>query len=122
MGEYIASETVKQMIRNGTLVKGSKVHVLGLTFKENVPDLRNTKVINLINEIESYGIEVYVHDPVASAAEALHEYGVELISWEDLPIADAIVMAVMHKKLLEVPLTEYFKKNQEERLLCRCKG
>jgi UDP-N-acetyl-D-galactosamine dehydrogenase len=110
MGEYIASQTVKQIIKNGTPVKGSRVNVLGLTFKENVPDLRNSKVIDVINELESFGIEVHVHDPLASKDEAMHEYGVELVSWEDLPVADAIVMAVVHNKLLDTPLTEYLTK------------
>ena len=64
----------------------------------------------MINELKSYGIEVYVHDPLASRAEAMHEYGVELISWKDLPVADAIVMAVMHNKLLDIPLPEYLSK------------
>jgi UDP-N-acetyl-D-galactosamine dehydrogenase len=110
MGEYIASQTVKQMIKNGTPIKGSRVHVLGLTFKENVPDLRNSKVIDVINELKSYGIEVCVHDPIASREEAMHEYGVELMSWKDLPVADAIVVAVIHNKLIDTPLTEYLSK------------
>jgi UDP-N-acetyl-D-galactosamine dehydrogenase len=86
------------------------VHVLGLTFKENVPDLRNSKVIDVINELKSYGIEVCVHDPIASREEAMHEYGVELMSWKDLPVADAIVVAVIHNKLIDTPLTEYLSK------------
>jgi UDP-N-acetyl-D-galactosamine dehydrogenase len=110
MGEYIASQTVKQMIKNGTPIKGSRVHVLGLTFKENVPDLRNSKVIDVINELKTYGIEVCVHDPIASRDEAMHEYGVELMSWKDLPVADAIVVAVIHDKLIDTPLTEYLSK------------
>ena len=110
MGEYIASQTVKQMIKCSTPIKGAKVHVLGLTFKENVPDLRNSRVIDVINELKSYGIEVYVHDPLASKSEAMHEYGVELVSWKDLPVADAIVMAVVHNNLLDMPLPEYLSK------------
>ena len=110
MGEYIAAQTVKQMIKCSTPIKGAKVHVLGLTFKENVPDLRNSRVIDVINELKSYGIEVYVHDPLASAAEAMHEYGVELVPWKDLPVADAIVMAVVHNNLLDMPLQEYLSK------------
>ena len=110
MGEYIASQTVKQMIKCSTPIKGAKVHVLGLTFKENVPDLRNSRVIDVINELKSYGIEVYVHDPLASKSEAMHEYGVELVSWKDLPVADAIVMAVVHNQLLDMPLPEYLSK------------
>ena len=110
MGKYIAEQTVKQMINNGASVKGSKVHVLGLTFKEDVPDLRNSRVVDLIDELKSFGVEVYVHDPVASKAEALHEYAIELSSWEDLPVADAIVVAVAHREYLERPLADYFRK------------
>ena len=77
-------------------VKGAQVVVLGLTFKENCPDLRNSRVIDIIRELESYGVEVSVHDPLADASEAIHEYGVTLKSWEQLPRADAIVLAVAH--------------------------
>lgn len=110
MGEYIAVQTVKHMINDGTAVRGASVSVLGLTFKENVPDLRNSKVIDIINELKTYGINVYVHDPLASKSEAMHEYGVELTSWEDLPVADAIVLAVPHRQFLEMPVDVYMEK------------
>ncbi|MBE2245226.1 MAG: nucleotide sugar dehydrogenase, partial [Burkholderiaceae bacterium] len=71
--------------------------VLGLTFKEDCADLRNSKVVDIINELRSYGVRVAVHDPQADPAEALHEYGVTLVPWEDLPRADAIIAAVAHK-------------------------
>ena len=74
MGKFIAEQTVKHMIRNGSQVKGSRVNVLGLTFKENCPDIRNTRVIDVIHELKSYGIDVHVHDPVSDAEEARHEY------------------------------------------------
>ena len=98
MGKYVAEQTVKNLIRGGRSVKGAKVAVLGLTFKENCPDLRNSRVIDIIRELESYGVEVSVHDPLADAAEAMHEYGVTLQSWEALPRADAIVLAVAHEE------------------------
>jgi UDP-N-acetyl-D-galactosamine dehydrogenase len=113
MGEYIAAQTVKQMINSGTPVKGSKVHVLGLTFKEDVPDLRNSKVIDVINELRSFGVNVCVHDPLAEPDEARHEYGVDLLSWEDLPRADAIVMAVAHQEFLNRPVTDYLTRVRE---------
>src|SRR5215467_13610578 len=94
MGKFIAEQTVKQMIRNGSPVKGANVIVLGLTFKENVPDLRNSRVIDVINELKSYGAHVHVHDPVPDPQEARHEYGLELSSWDGLPAADAMVVAV----------------------------
>ncbi len=96
MGKYIAEQTVKQMIQAGFPVKGAHVLVLGLTFKENCPDLRNSRVIDVIRELASYGAIVHVHDPVADAAEARHEYGVELEAWESLPRAPAVVAAVAH--------------------------
>ncbi len=98
MGAYIAHETVKEMIKAGLPVRGSHVTVLGLTFKENCPDLRNSKVIDVIRELQSYGVIVHVHDPVAAGAEAEHEYGVHLESWDELPQAHAVVAAVAHKE------------------------
>ena len=110
MGAYIAAQTVKQMIKSGTPIKGSKVHVFGLTFKEDVPDLRNSRVIDIIHELESFGVDVDVHDPLASKEEALHEYDVKLMGWDDLPVADAIIMAVAHEEFLERPLSDYQQK------------
>ena len=98
MGKFIAEQTIKRMIAGGSPVKGAKVNVLGLTFKENCGDLRNSKVIDIINELKTYGVEVFVTDPQAKSAEAVHEYGVALTPWNDLPRADAIVAAVSHKE------------------------
>ncbi len=102
MGKYIAEQTVKQMIAGGSYVKGAKVNVLGLTFKENCADLRNSKVVDIIQELKTYGVEVFVHDPEGDPDEAMHEYGVRLLPWDALPRADAIVAAVAHKGLLEL--------------------
>jgi UDP-N-acetyl-D-glucosamine/UDP-N-acetyl-D-galactosamine dehydrogenase len=110
MGKHIAEQTVKNMINAGSQVKGAKVNVLGLTFKENCPDLRNSKVIDIIQELQSYGIDVQVHDPMAEAAEAKHEYGVTLSTWDDLPQADAIVAAVAHREFLARPIGDYLAK------------
>ena len=98
MGKFIAEQTIKQMIAGGNHIKGAKVVVLGLTFKEDCADLRNSKVVDIIHELQSYGVEVFVHDPQADGAEAVHEYGVELTAWDDLPQADAIVAAVAHRE------------------------
>ncbi len=100
MGKFIAEQTVKELIRSGHPVKGARVNVLGLTFKEDVPDLRNSRVIDVIRELSSYGIEVHVHDPIAKSRDAMHEYGVELVSWDALPVADALIAAVAHKKFI----------------------
>lgn len=96
MGKFVAEKTIKQMVLNGHPVKNMPIIVLGLTFKEDCPDLRNSRVIDVIQELESYGAKVFVHDPVAEAKEAQHEYGVDLVAWEDLPKAAAIVLAVGH--------------------------
>ncbi len=113
MGKFIAEQTIKKMIAAGSQIRGAKVIVLGLTFKENVPDLRNSKVVDLIRELESYGVEVHVHDPVADPAEAHHEYGVELCDWKSLPCADAMVVAVAHNEFIARALPEYLGKMSE---------
>ena len=107
MGKFIAEQTVKQMIRAGFPVKGGRVNVLGLTFKENCPDLRNSRVIDVVRELDSYGVDVRVHDPVANPDEAMHEYGVKLIPWHELPRAHAIVAAVAHTAFRQRPVDDY---------------
>lgn len=107
MATYVAQQTVKCMIRNGSAVRGAKVIVLGLTFKENCPDLRNSKVADVVRELQDFGCEVTVHDPIAEPAEANHEYGISLTAWNQLPAqADAIIAAVSHKEYLAMPLTD----------------
>jgi UDP-N-acetyl-D-galactosamine dehydrogenase len=110
MGKYVAEQTVKCMINAGQPVKRGDAIVLGLTFKEDCPDLRNSKVIDVIRELQTYGLTVHVHDPVASATEALREYGVELVEWNDLPVAGAIVAAVSHRSLVEMPASQVLSK------------
>jgi UDP-N-acetyl-D-galactosamine dehydrogenase len=110
MGKYIAEQTVKQLIQNGFGVKDADVIVLGLTFKENCPDLRNSKVIDVVRELRSYGARVHVHDPVAEPAEAKHEYDLELTPWDRLPRASAIVAAVAHRQYREMPLESQLAK------------
>lgn len=104
MGKFIAEQTVKQMIAAGSPILGANVTVLGITFKENVSDLRNSKAVDLIRELESYGVRVHVHDPVADSGEARREYGVELQEWSNLPQADAIIAAVSHRDYSSMPL------------------
>ncbi len=112
MGAFIAQRTVKEMISAGFHVKDAPVIVLGLTFKEDVPDLRNSKVIDVVRELESYGARVFVHDPVAEADEARHEYGVDLAAWDELPQAAAIVAAVSHARYRELGLDAIAAKAQ----------
>jgi UDP-N-acetyl-D-galactosamine dehydrogenase len=107
MGAYVAQQTLKQLIKNGSPLPGAKVIVLGLTFKENCPDLRNSKVADVIRELKELGCDISVHDPIADSAEAEHHYGVSLTPWEQLPAqADAIVAAVPHKSYLTMPLPD----------------
>lgn len=96
MGKYIADTTIKQLIRADKAVKGARVLVLGLTFKENVPDIRNTRVIDIIHELREFQVEVLVHDPVADSTEAHHEYGIKLQSLEEIGPVDGVVLAVAH--------------------------
>jgi UDP-N-acetyl-D-galactosamine dehydrogenase len=113
MAKFVAEKTVKSMISSGFHVKGSKVNVIGLTFKENCPDLRNSKVADIVHELESYGCDVHVYDPVADAAEARHEYHIKLESWDSLPKADALVVAVPHKEVLAHSLADFQDKLNE---------
>jgi UDP-N-acetyl-D-galactosamine dehydrogenase len=110
MGKFIAEQTIKVMISCGSYVKGAKVNILGLTFKENCADLRNSKVVDVINELITYGVEVFVHDPYADPEEALQEYGVKLLSWNDFPRADAIVAAVSHAQFASLSVEDFQKK------------
>lgn len=102
MGKFVAEKTVKLMIGAGKSVRGAKVIILGLTFKEGCVDLRNSKVPDIVTELQSYGIEVLVHDPLASPDEALNEYGIALTSWERLPQAEAAILAVAHPEYAEL--------------------
>lgn len=96
MGKYVAEKTIKLLITAGKPVRNCKVAVLGLTFKENIPDLRNTRVIDIVRELEDYGIKVVVHDPLASAQEAFEYYGVKLQPFRKLKDVHAVIVAVAH--------------------------
>ena len=102
MGKYVAEQTVKCMVQQHKAVNGSKVAVLGLAFKENCSDIRNSKVVDVIRELQSYGVHVFVHDPRVSAEDARHEYGIELCPWNALPVADALILAVAHDCLVSM--------------------
>lgn len=104
MGEYVASQVVKTMIKKGINVSQAEVLMLGMTFKENCPDVRNTKIVNVITALEDYGVKVTTYDPWANPAEVMHEYGV--VSSTELPNTkfDAVVLGVAHKELLTLDL------------------
>lgn len=101
MGKYVANNIIKQMIIADQPIKGARVAILGITFKENCPDVRNTKVIDIINELKEYGIDVLVHDPVASKEEVLEEYRINLVDKTDLKDLNCIVLAVAHNEFKE---------------------
>jgi UDP-N-acetyl-D-galactosamine dehydrogenase len=122
MGKFIAERTIKNLVRNGWKVKDAPIIVLGLTFKEDCPDLRNSRVIDVIRELRSYGAHVIVHEPVADADEARREYGVELTPWEELPKAAAIVVAVAHRAFRERPVSDYLEKLQPSGVLADVKS
>ncbi len=110
MGKWVAEQTVKQMIAADLSVKGAPIVVLGMTFKENCPDIRNSKVIDVVRELQSYGADVRVHDPLAESAECEHEYGVALTPWDALPQASAIVAAVSHSEYAEMGVAGVLRK------------
>jgi UDP-N-acetyl-D-galactosamine dehydrogenase len=97
MGAYVAARVVKLLIDADITVKNARVGVLGLTFKEDCNDIRNSKVPDILRELRQFGIQPMVHDPVASAPEAVREYGVRLVSFEELVGLDALVLAVCHR-------------------------
>jgi len=114
MGKYVAENTVKQLIKADKQIKGAKVLVLGFTFKENVPDTRNTRVIDIIEELKEYGIKTHAADPVADCEEAMHEYGIGIEAYEDICDVDAVIMAVSHKEFIDIDFEELKKKYRDE--------
>ena len=121
MGKYVAESTVKNLIKANKQVKGAKVAVLGITFKEDCPDVRNSKVIDIINELKEYGINVIVTDPIAESKEVKEEYGVELAKFDDIKDMDAVVVAVGHKEYLNLSL-EDIKELYTSNILCTNNG
>ncbi|MGE0792224.1 MAG: nucleotide sugar dehydrogenase [Sandaracinaceae bacterium] len=109
MGAFVAQRLIKELVAQGHSIKGCRVGILGLTFKENVPDLRNSRVPDIIRELAAFGIEALIHDPLANAEEAIHEYGVRLSSLDELTNLDGLVLAVAHREYLEMPRTRLFE-------------
>lgn len=125
MSKFIAEKCIKEMIKNGKNIKGSKVLILGLTFKENCPDIRNSKIIDVIEELRDYGIEVIVNDPIADNYETKKEYGIELTELSEVNEVDAIIVAVKHDifiKLSKEELKKLYKKSEDKSLLLDLKG
>ena len=107
MGRFIAEKTVKLLIRSNGSTGKRRVGVLGLTFKEDCPDLRNTRTVDVVAELESYGMSVLVHDPIADSREAERFFGRTLRSWDDLNDLDAVVIAVAHREYKEQSIASF---------------
>jgi UDP-N-acetyl-D-galactosamine dehydrogenase len=122
MGRFVAQQTVKKLISMGHHVKGATVTVLGLTFKEDCPDLRNSKVADIIRELREYGVKIQVADPKADPVEAEREYGVSLTPLKKLRKAVAVIIAVAHKEYRKIPLKTLAKLMGRRPVLIDVKG
>jgi UDP-N-acetyl-D-galactosamine dehydrogenase len=115
MGKFVAEQTMKRLGQLYRPASDLKVAVLGLTFKENVPDLRNSRVPDIIRELREYGVQVLVHDPIAQAEEAFDEYGIHLSQWDDLNDVDGMIVAVAHRKYTDMGLQKLLKPLRSQR-------
>jgi UDP-N-acetyl-D-galactosamine dehydrogenase len=122
MGKFIAEQTVKRLVHHGHCVNGAKVAILGLTFKENCPDLRNSRVVDIIAELQDYCCDVRVHDPLADATEAQEEYGIQLSPWEELDRCHAVILAVPHAQYLALRIHDFGAMMAEEATLVDVKS
>ncbi|WP_290869545.1 nucleotide sugar dehydrogenase [Flavobacterium sp.] len=111
MGEYVASQVVKLMIKKGIAINGATLLMLGITFKENCPDVRNTKIVDVISALEDYGIKVGMHDPWANPEEVLHEYGLTTSTDKPATTFDAVVLGVAHQEFLDLDINALRNKN-----------
>ena len=117
MGKYVAENTLKQLIKADRQIKGCNVLVMGITFKENCPDIRNSKVIDIIKELKEYGIEIKVVDPLAEGSEVQKEYGIKLSKLEDITDMDAVIFAVPHEKFKSISLKDLKKIYKDDKLV-----
>ena len=108
MGQFLAQRLVKMLVHADVPIKSARVGILGLTFKENVPDMRNSRVPDIVTELRQFGIEPLIHDPVADPKEAAHEYGLSLSGWEQMQGLDGVVLAVGHRAYQEMPREKMF--------------
>lgn len=110
MGQYVAEQTIKQLILAKRNICGASVILLGIAFKEDLGDVRNSRAMDVVCELRNFGVNVYVHDPIVRGHDAHDEYGEKLIEWDDLPTADAMIVAVAHSDYLNRPLTDLMNK------------
>lgn len=122
MGKYIAEQTIKNIIRVKKSVNGAKVAILGLTFKENCNDIRNTRVVDIISELNDYNVQISVHDSLADKAEVAEEYGIKLCDWNEINNLDAIILAVAHDFYVNIPLKEMLDKLNAPKLIIDVKS
>lgn len=114
MGKFVAEKVIKLMIKSGHMVNGARIIVLGIAFKEDCQDIRNSKVMDMILELRTYGVEVFVHDPIVDCAEAKKIYGIDLTDWNDLPSANAIIGAVAHSGFRKISVETLMSKLKPE--------
>ena len=107
MGSFLAQRLVKMLVHADVPIKCAKIGILGLTFKENVPDLRNSRVPDILAELKQFGITPLVHDPVANPHEALHEYGITLVDWDTFQDLDGLVLAVSHQEYAQLSCSQW---------------
>ncbi len=106
MGQYVAENTIKKMVKANVDMNRPKIAILGLTFKENTPDIRNTRVVDIIEGLQEFNFEVIINDPLADRVEAKKEYGLDLIDLKDINNVDVLIAAVSHKDYLSLDLKE----------------
>ena len=122
MGKYVAENVIKHLIKADIPVKNAKVGLLGFTFKENCPDTRNTKIVDIVNELNEYGISPIVADPAADADEAKRLYGVEFVDMEALKELDALILAVAHEQFKEMTMEQFDSMYKDKKVLIDIKG
>lgn len=125
MGKYVAENTVKNLIKADVSIKNAKVAILGFTFKENCPDARNTKIIDIYNELREYGITPIIADPEADADEAKRLYGIDFVGIDDVADCDAVILAVAHEQFKDITMADFesmFKHNENKNVLIDIKG
>lgn len=125
MSKFVAEKCIKEMIKAGKIIKGAKILILGLTFKENCPDLRNSKVANVIKELKDYGVEILINDPIADPYEAEKEYGLKFTTLSEITDVDAIIVAVKHEEFMKLSKNELKKlyvKSKKNPLMLDLKG
>lgn len=117
IAKFIVDETIKQLIHLNVLIKGAKIAILGITYKENCPDIRDSRVLDIINAFKAYELELVVLDPIADARAVKKEYGIRLTSWDELSDASAIIVAVAHKQYAEFNKNDFMKKLKKPGLI-----